>query len=122
MASYSAILPLVEEEGRQSTDFATYDVSLRPPEGLRAGRDVPIMVLDTEKRFCLACDALQWIIQHRRGKTWSGQRFVITRKALLCELGEVRCKLTPRARAAIEALPKTFQEWLEQRGRLTEAP
>lgn len=100
---------------RQSADSATDDVSLRPPDGLRPGRDVPLMALDTGGRFRLACDALQWIIQRRRGKTWGGESFVTTRKVLLRDLRELGCELTPEARASIEALPETFQEWLEQR-------
>ena len=115
MASYSAILPSVVGEGRQSADSVTRDVSLRPPDGLRPGRDVPLMTLDAGGRFRLACDSLQWITQRRRGKTWRGDSFVTTRKVLLRDLRELGCELTPKARAAIERLPETFEEWLEQR-------
>ncbi len=99
--------------GRQSADSATDNMSLRPPDGLRPRKDVPLIALDAEGRFRLACDSLQWIIQSRKGEIWAGQRFLTTRKVLLRDLQELGCELTVEACAAVESLPERFDDWLE---------
>ena len=89
---------------------------------LVAGTDTPLFMLDLEKRFRLAADRLQWVVQRCRGVTrqganegngvYRGHRFCTTRSVLLRDLNELGIELTLEARARIEAFPETIREWV----------
>ena len=76
-----------------------------------------IQFLRLNGHWALACDRLQWVVQHRRGKPgreqWRPVSFVATdRRVLLRVLRENGVEFTPEARTALESLPDTFRGFL----------
>jgi hypothetical protein len=92
--------------------------------------DRPLFILDAEKRWRLAFDPNQWVIQRKKGAArlsersgirdsgWRGVSFIGSEKRILDRcLRENGIILTPEARAAVDSLPETFLEWLAIRDR-----
>ncbi len=71
--------------------------------------DRTLFFLDAERRYRLAYDRRQWIIQRRRGKDWDGIWFIGDTKANLEHgLHRFEIELTCDARAQLARLPETF--------------
>ncbi len=92
--------------------------------------DRPLFILDSEKRWRLAFDPNQWVIQRKKGATrrsegsgirdsgWRGVFFIGCEKRVLDRcLRENGIILTPEAREAVDSLPESFLEWLVARDR-----
>ena len=92
--------------------------------------DRPLFILDAEKRWRLAFDPNQWVIQRKKGVArrsersgirdsgWRGVSFVAGEKRILYRcLRENGIILTLDARVAVDSLPETFLEWLAARDR-----
>ncbi len=88
--------------------------------------DKPLFTLDAERRWRLAFDSNQWIIQRRVGKPlpgrsdssagaisgWKAVSFVGGKKATLHRLfREKSISLTREAQARLDALPEQFLEF-----------
>ena len=71
--------------------------------------DRTLFILDAERRYRLAYDRRQWIIQRRRGKDWDAIWFIGDKTANL-KLGFHRfgIELTSDARADLDRLPESF--------------
>ncbi len=89
--------------------------------------DKPLFTLDAERRWRLAFDSNQWIIQRRVGKPlpgrsdssagatsgWKAVSFVGGKKATLERLfREKGISLTPEAQARFDALPEQFMDFI----------
>ena len=89
--------------------------------------DLPLFDLDTEARWRLAYDPLQWIVQHRVGKVrvghieghaiadsgWRGTDYIGSEKRILRRcIAERGIVLSPEAQARLDALPKWFADFL----------
>ncbi len=71
--------------------------------------DRTLFILDAERRYRLAYDRRQWIIQKRRGKNWDAVWFVGDTKASLEDgLHRFEIELTSDARAHLDRLPESF--------------
>ncbi len=69
--------------------------------------------------WALAYDANQWIIQKRTGTRWRSISFIASKKHILWRcLEEKGAEITPEAKAALDALPDSFKEFIDQRDRL----
>ncbi len=71
--------------------------------------DRTLFILDAERRYRLAYDRRQWIIQKRRGKNWDAIWFVGDTKASLEHgLHRFEIELTSDARAHLDRLPESY--------------
>ena len=76
--------------------------------------------LQLSKKWALAHDRNQWIVQRRKAPgrkggeyRWANVAFVGSCKdVLLRVLREKRAEIEPHAQAYIEAMPGTFREWI----------
>ena len=76
--------------------------------------------LRLSKKWALAYDKAQWIVQRRKapGKKggecrWAAVSFVASNKDILwCVLREKGAEIDPAAREYIDAMPHTFREWI----------
>ena len=76
--------------------------------------------LRLSKKWALAYDNAQWIVQRRKapGKKggecrWAAVSFVASNKDILwCVLREKGAEIDPAAREYIDAMPHTFREWI----------
>ncbi len=71
--------------------------------------DRTLFILDAERRYRLAYDRMQWIIQMRRGKNWDAIWFIGDKKTNL-KLGFHRfgIELTSDARPHLDRLPESY--------------
>ncbi len=89
--------------------------------------DLPLFNLDAERRWRLAYDANQWVLQQRRGKArashieghavadsgWRAVSFIGSEKRVLRRvLGEKGVVLTAEAAARLDALPERFIDFV----------
>ncbi len=83
--------------------------------------DKPLFILDAERRWRLAYDSQQWVVQRRRraprrseragisDSGWRGVSFIGSTKTTLTRvLGEKGVVLTPEAQARLDVLPEQF--------------
>ncbi len=82
--------------------------------------DIEVLRLSSE--WSLGFDRAQWIVRKRRAKKgvkegWRPMSFVGSNKDTLWRvLGEHGVVVTPEAKAAIDAMPHRFVDWLAERG------
>ena len=89
--------------------------------------DKPLFNLDAERRWRLAYDRQQWVVQRRTQKArashieghavadsgWRGVSFIGSEKRVLRRvLGEKRVILTAEAQARLDALPDMFMDFI----------
>ncbi len=97
---------------------------------LTPGVDTPLFYLDAERRWRLASDGLQWIIQRIEGtrlkgprageQKWQSVRFCTTPEVLLRDMRELGIKPTAEALGRIAEFPPHVAHW-EWDGRPFEA-
>ena len=74
---------------------------------------VDTQFLRLSENWALAYDKNQWIVQHYMRPKWRSIAFVGSNKGVLMRvLKEKGAKVAPEARAALDALPETFREWI----------
>ncbi len=74
---------------------------------------VDTQFLRLSETWAIAYDKNQWIVQHYMRPKWRSIAFVGCNKGVLMRvLREKGAKVAPEARAALDALPDTFREWV----------
>ena|GEM_PF-4669252 len=82
------------------------------------------LFLRLSEYWALGHDPLQWIVLRGKrdrtrpdGMSWRGEKFIGSDKVtLLRSLKKLKATIDPAAVAALEALPDTFREWIQERG------
>ncbi len=88
---------------------------------LRPGVDTPLFFLDAERKWRLASDGLQWIIQQRGGmqhedryageRRWKNVRFPTTPEVLRRDMRELGIESTAKALQRIAEFPTYVARW-----------
>ena len=88
---------------------------------LRPGVDTPLFYLDAERKWRLASDGLQWIIQKRGPmqhegryagqRRWKSLKFWPSRDGMLRRMKDMGIELTDEALGRIAHFPPTIRNW-----------